>query len=230
MAWSSQSTISCEKAAGLFVWAKSAIDFILYNGGDPEERLNIISADSGEGIRVVDSLYHHVISVAFQDLRKPEKTCFKLVLGSIIMGRNPLCIKDLTELLEVKDTLLNSIIGQLSPILSISNTSYLHIYHQSVVDFLLDSEHSQDLWVDPQYYTLCFAGSCLKLMNAKLKFNFFNLKTSYILNKNIPELSDHIERVKSTALDHASYFWASYLQKDCNKVLQMEVQAEVEKF
>ncbi|EDR02557.1 uncharacterized protein LACBIDRAFT_393910 [Laccaria bicolor S238N-H82] len=201
------------KAAGLFVWAKSAIDFILYNGGDPEE-----------------SLYHQVISVALQGLRKPEKTALKLVLGSIIIAKNPLRIKDLTELLEVKDALLNSIIGQLSPILSISNTSYLHICHESVADFLLDSERSQDLWVDPQFYSLCFAGSCLKFMNAKLKFNFFDLKTSHIVNKDIPELSGHIKNIKSTALDHASYFWASYLQQDCDKMLQLEVQAAVEKF
>ncbi|KIJ97428.1 hypothetical protein K443DRAFT_105698 [Laccaria amethystina LaAM-08-1] len=218
------------KAAGLFLWAKSAIDFILHNGGDPEERLNIISADSGEGIDVVDSLYHQVISVALQGLRKPEETGLKLVLGSIVIAKNPLRIKDLTELLGVKDAWLNSIIGQLSPILSISNASYLHICHQSVADFLRDSERSQDLWVDPQLYSLRFAGSCLKLMNAKLKFNFFDLKTSHILNKDIPELNDHIKSVKSTALDHASYFWASYLKKDCDKSLQLEVQAAMEKF
>ena len=218
------------KAAGLFVWAKSAMDFILYDGGDPEERLNIISADSGEGINAVDSLYHQVIFVAMQGLRKPEKEGLKFVLGSIIIAKNPLRIQDLTELLEVKDAFLNSIIGQLSPILSVGDTSYLRICHQSVADFLLDSECSQDLWLDPQLYSLCFAGSCLKFMNAKLKFNFFNLKTSHILNKNIPELNDHIESVKSTALDHASYFWASYLQEDCDETLQLEVQAAVEKF
>ena len=218
------------KAAGLFIWAKSAMDFILYEGGDPEERLDIISTDSGEGIDAVDSLYHQVISVALQGLRKPEKTSLKLVLGSIIIAKNPLRMKDLTELLGVKDRFLSSIIGQLSPILSISNTSYLHICHQSVADFLLDSERSQDLWLDPQFYSLCFAGSCLKLMNAKLKFNFFHLKTSYLLNKDIPELNDHVKSVKYTALDHASYFWASYLQKDGDKTLQLQVEAAVEKF
>ena len=219
-----------KKAAGLFVWAKSAMDFILYDGGDPEERLDIIVTDSGEGVDAVDSLYHQVISVALQGLRKPERTNLKLVLGSMMIAKNPLRIKDLTELLGVKDIFLNSIIGQLSPILSISNTSHLHICHQSVADFLLDSQRSQDLWVDPQFYSLCFARSCLNLMNAKLKFNFFDLKTSYVLNKDIPELNDHMESVKSTALDHASYFWASYLQKGCDKILQLEVQAAVEKF
>ena len=218
------------KAAGLFIWAKSAMDFILYNGGDPEERLDIISADSGEGVDLVDSLYHQVISVALESLRGPEKDHLKLVLGSIIIAKNPLRIKDLAELLGLKDALLNSITGRLSPILSISNTSYLHICHQSVADFLLDPERSQDLWIDPQSYSLSFAGFCLKFMNEQLRFNFFGLKTSYNLNKDIPELNDHIKSVKSTALDHASYFWASYLQKNCDGILQLEVQAAVEKF
>ena len=51
-----------------------------------------------------------------------------------------------------------------------------------------------------------------------------------MLNKDIPELNDHMKHVKSTALDHASYFWASYLQKSCDKILPLEVQAAVEKF
>ena len=219
-----------KKAAGLFIWAKSATDFILHKGGDAEERLDIISSGSGEGIDAVDSLYHQVISVALQGLRKPEQTALHLVLSSIIIAKNPLRIKDLAELLVVKHASLHSIIGQLSPILFISDTNHLHICHQSVADFLLASERSQDLWVDHQLYSLKFARSCLKLMNAKLKFNFFGLKTSHMLNRHIPELCDHIEHVESTALGHASYFWASYLQKDCDEMLQLEVQAAVENF
>jgi len=218
------------KAAGLFIWAKLVMDFILHKGGDPEERLDIIAAGSGVGMDAVDTLYHQAISVALQGLRKAEKTTLRLVLGSIVIAKSPLRIQDLKELLEVKDALLNSIIGQLSPILSISEASYLHVCHQSVTDFLLDPKRSQDLWIDSQLYSLHFSGYCLKFMNARLKFNFFDLKTSYILNKDIPELNDHIKRVKSTALDHASYFWASYLQNNCNKILQLEVQAAVEKF
>jgi len=61
------------KAAGLYIWAKSAMDFILHKGGDTEESLNIIFSDSGECINVIDTLYQHIISVAFQGLREAEK-------------------------------------------------------------------------------------------------------------------------------------------------------------
>ena len=218
------------KAAGLFIWAKSAIDFILHKGGDPDDRLDIISAGSGEGIDAVDSLYHQVISVALQGLREPEEKALRLVLGSIVIAKNPLRTQDVKELLGMKDALLNSIISQLSPILSISDANYMHVCHQSVSDFLLDPKRSKGFWIDSQLHSLCFSGYCLKLMNRKLKFNFFDLKTSYILNKNIPELDDHIGCVKSSALNHASYFWASYLQKNCDKMLQLEIQAAVEEF
>ena len=225
-----------KKAAGLFIWAKSVMDFILHHGGDPEGRLDTISADSWEGIDIVYSLYRQVISIALKGLRKQEAKALKLVLGSIIIAKNPLCFNDLTELLEVKYAFLNSIIGQLSPILSISNTKYLHVCHQSVTDFLLDFRWSKGLWLNPQLYSLHLAWSCLKFMNVKLKFNFFDLKTSCVLNKDIPELNDHIMRVQSTPLDHASQFWASYLQNGHHKILQdaveellLEVQDTVEK-
>ena len=218
------------KAAGLFIWAKSAMDFILHKGGDPEERLDIISAGSGEGIDAVDSLYHQVIFVALQGLRKSEETALRLVLGSIVIAKNPLRTEDLTELLGVKDALLDSIISQLSPILFISDANYLRVCHKSVTDFLLDPKRSKDFWIDSLLHSLCFSGYCLKFMNKKLKFNFFDLKTSHILNKDIPELVSHIETVKSTALDHASYFWASYLQKKCDKTIELEVQSAVEEF
>jgi len=219
-----------KKAAGLFIWAKCATDFVLHKGGDPEERLDVIFADSGEGINTVDSLYHQVISVALQGLRKAEKIALRLVLGSIVIAKNPLRGQDIKELLGVKDTSLNSIINQLSPILSISAGNYICVCHQSVTEFLLDQGRSKDFWIDSQWHSLCFSGYCLKFMNAKLKFNFFGLTTSHILNKDIPELHHHIKTIKSTALDHASHFWASYLQKGCDKSVQLEVQIAVEAF
>ncbi|EDR00229.1 uncharacterized protein LACBIDRAFT_314561 [Laccaria bicolor S238N-H82] len=216
------------KAAGLYIWAKSAMDFILHRGGDAEERLNVICSDSGEGIDAIDTLYQRIVFVAFQGLREAEKKSLSSVLGAIVIAKNPLCPSDLEQLLGVRDAL--STISQLSPVLLISNTGHLHICHQSFTDFLLDQKRSKNFWVDSQKHSLCFAESCLKYMSAKLKFNFFDLKTSHILNKDVPNLMDHIKNVKSTALDHASHFWAIYLQKYCDQTLQWQIMNEMEQF
>ncbi|EDR00248.1 uncharacterized protein LACBIDRAFT_396451 [Laccaria bicolor S238N-H82] len=217
-----------EKAAGLFIWAKSAMDFILCKGGDIQERLEVICSNSGEGTDAIDTLYHYIISAAFQGLRETEKNSLSSVLGSIVVAKNPLHSSDLEQLLGVRDAL--SIISQLSPIMSISETGHVQICHQSVTDFLLAPKRSQTFWVDSQKYSLCLAGYCLKFMNAVLKFNFFDLETSHVLNEDIPELENHIESVKSTALDHASHFWAIYLQRSSNETLQSEVMFQMEKF
>ena len=217
-----------KKAAGLFIWAKCAMDFILHRGGDMEERLNVICSDSGEGIYAIDTLYQRIVSVAFQGLREAEKNALSSVLGSIVIAKNPLCASDIEQLLGVRDAL--SIISQLIPVLLISDTGHLHICHQSFTDFLLDPKRSKDSWVDSQKHSLCLAGSCMRFMSAKLKFNFFDLKTSHILNKDIPNLMDHIKKVKSTALDHASYFWATYLQRYSDKTLEEEILVQMEKF
>ena len=217
-----------KKAAGLFIWAKSAMDFILYKGGDIQERLEVIYSNSGEGTNAIDGLYHHIISAAFQGLREAEKNYLSSVLGSIVIARNPLRSSDLEQLLGVRDAL--STISQLSPILFIKEAGHVQICHQSVTDFLLDPKRSKAFWVDSQKHSLCLARSCLKFMSAKLKFNFFGLRTSHILNQDIPELMDHISNVKCTALDHASYFWAIYLQNCPDEILQAEIMVEMEKF
>jgi len=41
---------------------------------------------------------------------------------------------------------------------------------------------------------------------------------------------DHIKNVKSTTLDHASYFWAIYLQKCPDEILQEEIMVQMEDF
>ncbi|EDR00246.1 uncharacterized protein LACBIDRAFT_314645 [Laccaria bicolor S238N-H82] len=216
------------KAAGLYIWAKSAMDFILHRGGDTKERLDVICSDSGEGIHAIDTLYQHIVFVAFQGLREAEKKSLSSVLGTIVIAKNPLRASDLEQLLGVQGAL--SIVSQLSPVLLISDTGHLHIRHQSFTDFLLDRKRSKAFWVDSQKHSLCFAGSCMKYMSAKLKFNFFDLKTSHILNKDIPNLMDHIKNVKSTALAHASHFWAIYLQRYSDKTLEEEILVQMEIF
>ena len=41
---------------------------------------------------------------------------------------------------------------------------------------------------------------------------------------------DHIKNVKSTAMDHASYFWAIYLQEYPDEALQEEIMVQMETF
>ncbi|EDR00242.1 uncharacterized protein LACBIDRAFT_314633 [Laccaria bicolor S238N-H82] len=216
------------KAAGLYIWAKSAMDFILHRGGDTEERLNIICSDYSDSIDAIDTLYQHIVLVAFQGLREEEKNNLSSVLAAIVIAKNPLRASDIEQLVGVQNAL--QIVSQLSPVLLISNTGHLHICHQSFTDFLLDQKRSKAFWVDFQKHSLCFAGSCMRYLSAKLRFNFFDLKTSHILNKDIPNLMDHIKNVKSTALDHASYFWAIYLQKCPDEVLQEEIMVQMEYF
>jgi DNA polymerase III delta prime subunit len=230
LSWPGQAEISflVRNAAGLYIWAKSAMDFILHRGGDTEERLKVILSDSGEGIDAIDTLYQHIVFVAFQGLREVERDSLSSVLGAIVIAKNPLRANDLEQLLGVRDAL--SIMSQLSPVLLVRDTGHLHICHQSFTDFLLDQKRSKAFWVDSQKHSLCLAGSCMKFMSAKLKFNFFDLKTSHIQNEDIPNLVGHIQDVKSTALYHASYFWATYLQGYSDKTLEEEIMVQMEQF
>ena len=61
----------------------------------------VISSDSEEGIDAIDTLYHHMVSVAFQGLREAEKNSLSSVIGAIVIAKNSLCASDLEQLLGV---------------------------------------------------------------------------------------------------------------------------------
>ena len=179
------------KAAGLFIWAKCAMDFILYTGGDPEERLDLVSAGLEDGVDAVDSLYHEIISSALQGLTEQKKIALTSVLGTIAIAENPLCTQDLKVLLGVNDALLNSIIGQLSPILSISDANYLHFCHQSVADFLLDPERSKKFGIDGELHSLYFSGYLWNAQKDQTVMNHLKGHKDCVTPPSSPPLSPH---------------------------------------
>jgi hypothetical protein len=98
------------------------------------------------------------------------------------------------------------------------------------MDFLLDPKSSKAFLFDSTKHSLCLAASCMKFMSAKLKFNIFYLTTSHALNKDITNVIDHIKNMKYTASDHATHFWAIYLQRHSDKTLEEEIMIQMEKF
>src|ERR1700733_4308988 len=56
-----------ERAAGLFIWAKTTIAFIAENQGNPETKLQLIlEGELGRGRENIDSLYRQILHFAFK--------------------------------------------------------------------------------------------------------------------------------------------------------------------
>jgi hypothetical protein len=199
-----------QSAAGLFIWARAVLDFV--QQGDPVERLSLISTNDWEGVRSVDLLYQSILEAVLEGLIWKEHVAFYAVTGSIVLAKNPLSLTDLQHLLGLSPTLLQAIINGLSPVLAIGGQDQvLRVCHQSFADYLLDSDRSKTLTIDITSQSINLAKGCLQILNQELRFNLCNLETSHSFNHNIPNHDQHVKDMISSTVQHASCYWADYL-------------------
>ena len=102
----------CEKAAGLFIYASTVVKIVAAKNHQPTRRLaDIVGLPQStvqEGRSGLDKLYTEVLEVAFLDEQADDEgfySCFKSVVGAVILVFNPLSIPALSDILEISDIL-----------------------------------------------------------------------------------------------------------------------------
>jgi len=196
-------------AAGMFIWATTAADFLLV---DPETRFDILRRgnDSG-GLDNLHSLYLTVVTKSFEHAIKREIKAIISVIGATIFAKQPLDDTALMRLPGVEDLdTLKFIKNGLMSVIDSSST--LRFHHRSFEDFLLHPSFSQRLGElsaiqDRGLHERQLAIVCLNtIVSSELHFNMCNLKSSNIKNVDIPA-----ESAISPLISYSSQFWADHL-------------------
>ncbi|THG95780.1 hypothetical protein EW026_g5931 [Hermanssonia centrifuga] len=224
----------CSKLAitsqGLFQWASVACKQIANPppGHTPLERYTEM-VQSGSDIvkdQLLDYLYREVLRPLFADDDKGMDR-FRAVLGVVLAAFEPLtmmAVKGLhaslnpNEGYEAKDVLKH-----LGSLLSGATEMDVPIrpLHTSFRDFLTDLGRSKDFFVDitPLHQGLLLAS--LNSMNNELAFNICRLDSSYVMNKDIVDLSDRIQKYIPHHLPYFCRFWAHHLDATLTTGMKM---------
>jgi hypothetical protein len=154
-----------------------------------------------------------------------EHESLTATIATIVLSKDPLCLMDLQDLLQLPQTLLKSITDEMSSVIS---TSYpdnlLHVCHQSFADFLLDSERAKYFAINCTTQSANIAHNCLRLLNKQLRFNICSLTTSHCLNKDLVDCEKHhMEALIPTSLRHSSCYWAEYLKDSSDECVDQQV-------
>ena len=199
------------RAAGMFIWATTAADFLLVN---PEARLDSLKrGDDTEGLNNLHSLYLTVIKTSFGGALRGEIKAITSVVGATIFARQPL-----------DDAVLMKLPGGESPhmlkfikkgLMSVIDSSpILRFHHRSFEDFLLSPSSWEDLPKfsgirDRDLHERQLAVLCLKTMaSSELHFNMCNLKSSNMRNMDITATD---KSAISPLVSYSSQFWADHL-------------------
>jgi hypothetical protein len=222
-----------EIAAGLFIWAKVAMDFV--EGGNPRERLALIPRDLGKGRQTVELLYAQVLDHTFNDLSLKERRRLEAILAAVVLAYNPLSCKDIKELMGLSDSedLIEESIGQLKAVVYISKLDRsLRVCHKSFSDFMADPETPVEARKIHDYAPNCYGTvtlGCLRVLNSKLKFNICKIGTSYFSHHRMVDQSMLAHYIPS-CLQYASFYWSSHLaemNKDDGSYLDVVQQSRI---
>ncbi|KAG8697495.1 hypothetical protein FRC08_006487 [Ceratobasidium sp. 394] len=104
-------------------------------------------------------------------------------------------------------------VHSLTPVLVISSTtSIVTVLHHSLSTFLLDQKRSGEFHCDAGQHNEWLAQRCfdtIKVPNPP--FNICNLPTSYLLDREVSDLKERVEKAISPVLLYACRYWGAHL-------------------
>ncbi|KAF5383057.1 hypothetical protein D9615_004946 [Tricholomella constricta] len=197
------------RAAGLFIWAKTAIDFI--DAGEPGEQLLQV-LKGGTGLADVTTLYTHILNTSFKHPSQEVLHSFRLLIGSTILAKVPLHHTEYIDLLKIQPTMLDFIRNSLQSVMDEGDT--LRFTHHSFVDFLIDPEKCpQRFLIDEETQQLVLTRACLQAMKSCLRFNICGLESSHIRNDGVLDLDARIKKFIPSHVSYACRFWVDHLEE-----------------
>lgn len=195
------------RSGGIFEWSKVATEFVADR--DHTNRLSIIM-DENTGAGDINSLYSQTLTVRFPNPTQQTRQDFRSVLGTVILAKESLSISSLSSLLSIKEGKFDNMFRQLGFL--IRSEDFVNITHQSFSDFLISEACPPDFHINIETEERRISLRCLQVMEQELRFNICDLESSFLMNTDVQDIENRINRDISNSLRYASWYWASHLE------------------
>jgi len=227
---------------GLFQWAFVACEFIQGNGrlSSPDERFLKLWYSSTRtttpSLTKLDALYDTILQEICADNDQDDMQAFQSVMGQILALFEPLSLDALIAIQKHFPSghanRIRSVLKHMGPVLSgVTNDSIsIKPLHSSFRDYLTDPSRSKGFYVDASLHRNDLAFAMLQIMKSELHFNICNLKSSYQLNSDIPDLAQRIKYFISSLLSYSCQYWAHHIQQATATFFHSTIAALVRKF
>jgi len=219
-----------EQSRGLFIFAATVANFIEdRNASNPRQQLRVIlsttyvSSPASSPHHHLDSLYLKVLREAFPEIGEDQRSCLRMVLGTIVLLFDPLDPKSLEALLDLEESTVRLTLRHLHSIIIISEAGggSVRLIHPSFHDFLIDDDRCSDdnfmVSVSPRHTSL--AEHCLRILGT-LSPDMCKIGDTSIRNQDI-DLPVRIAKYIPTHMQYACRHWVSHLSSShiCDAIL-----------
>ncbi|KAG9098202.1 hypothetical protein FRC06_006650 [Ceratobasidium sp. 370] len=221
-----QIKLLAERSGKLFIYAATAVQYIRPTNArvDPQSRLQTIlgvaSKSSRKAHEQLDELYTTILSAALDNtaLEPSEVANVKLVLHTVLCAREPMTIEALARLLRLKSVKEARLaLEPLGSVLHVSDSDLpVSTLHASFPDYMHDQERSKQFWSDPGTHHEILSRQCFATMENLLQFNICGLESSFVVDMDVPDFSDRVEKAIPSHLFYACRHWSEHLVRSRN--------------
>ena len=214
----------CQRAAGLFVYAVTTLNFLNHHIQDPPDQLDAIMASPESTVHEgetelkeytsLDSLYMSILLKSFCKNSAKDDAMVRSVVGAVVLVKNPLPLSAIAMLTGFHCGQVQHLLELIQSLLMLSeDPSYpIQPFHKSFPDFITDPARCQDLrfYISPNYHIELALG-CFELMGKSLKKNMCSIP-DYTLNSEVEDLLKNVEEAGiHGALEYACRSWYKHL-------------------
>ncbi|KAG8768586.1 hypothetical protein FRC12_005478 [Ceratobasidium sp. 428] len=210
-----------KRSGVLFIYAATVVRYIESNNfSRATKRLReVLASDSigsvSDSDRGINALYGTILVAAFEDpdLNKSDRADLKQILNTVVCAQEPLSVEVMARLLGFDSETVQAALHSLLSVLQVSDTTQvITTLHESFPDYLLDKSRSDTFYCDPKGHNAHLTRICFDQINIPdPPFNICGLESSYVFDKDVPELSARVEKAISKEFQYACHYWGVHL-------------------
>ena len=210
-----------KRAGKLFIYAATAVRYIYPKGRkisvDTRDRLQKVlgAASRSKQHAELDGLYTGVLSAALdgQQLEDEEIHRIRITLWTAVCAKEPMTAQTLASLVGLSEGQVQVSLEPLRSVLHVPEgvDEQVSTLHASFADYMFDQRRSQMFHCNQSLHNGRIANGCFNVMKNQLRFNICKLESSFVFDKDVPDLANRKKMFISCGLSYACRYWSEHL-------------------
>ncbi|KAG8730385.1 hypothetical protein FRC10_002753 [Ceratobasidium sp. 414] len=190
------------------------------------EVLSMSDSSSDDVYGKVNELYTGILEAAFHGSKRSEQEKMKRIIHTVACAQEPLSVHVLAGLLGLDGkTSVRPALRLLRSVLQLSDTTHIvTTLHDSFPNYLFDKNLSGPFYCDARAHNALLGQYCIEQIKIpNPPFNICNLDSSYVFDRDVPDLPARVEGAISNALFYSCRYWGAHLvsANDCRGLADM---------
>ncbi|CAE6429655.1 unnamed protein product, partial [Rhizoctonia solani] len=208
-----------ELAGTLFIYAATVVRYIRpgKNLANPQSRLELVlsvKSESKKQYAELDMLYTTILNTTLdEDVLEPiEREHARRVLWTSVCAREPISTETLADMTELDKEEVFVVLQSFLSVLHLSEKkNHVSTLHASFPDFMFNPERAGKYFCNQQVYGQQLTLRCFGIMRIQLRFNICNLKSSFVADASLTDITRRIRTFISPSLLYACRYWGDHL-------------------